>query len=309
MTTSKKKLKPYEMSVISSFVSPSTGENEAAIWISVNDIDFAAKQPRRYFSLEKLAHLTTSIKENGVLEPLLVRPKEDGRYEVVAGERRLRASQKAELERVPCVVKRLSDSQAFEIAIIENLQRDDLNPVEETEAILDLLSIKLSQSREDVIAHFNLAALQERKDVDIPETSPELKIINSFFESIGRFTPNSFRTNRLPLLKIPSDIFEVIAKGEIEYSKGRLIARIKDESYRKTILKEALEEGLSQRVIQDRIESSKDQKNSNTPADKVITQMNSVLKKAKKAKAWSDASKRKQLAHYLSEIEKLMAED
>ena len=305
MAASKKKPDPYEISVVGSFMSPSTVE-QAAAWIEVSDIDFAHKQPRRYFSPEKLEHLTNSVRAKGVLEPILVRLKDDDRYEVVAGERRLRASQEAGLEKIPCVIKELTDSEAFEIAIIENLQRDDLNPVEETEAILDLLSIKLGESRNSVISYFNLAAKQERtgKEVD----SHELREISSFFETIGRFTPNSFRTNRLPLLKLPSDVFDVIAKGEIEYSKGRLIARVKDKSLRRSLLEEAVGSGLSRKDILDRIKPSKTKSKNPTSAAKVVSYMGSIFKQAEKSKILNDTSKRKQLEHYLAEIEKLMAE-
>lgn len=306
---SSKKPKPYAMSVVGAFMSPSShNEEDAASWISVSMIDFADKQPRRYFSSEKMEQLTVSIKEKGVLEPILVRPKENGRYEVVAGERRLRASQTAELEQVPCVVRELSDEESFEIAVIENLQRDDLNPVEETEAILDLLTVKLGQSREEVLAHFNLAAKRERTKQSTPIDSPELEAIESFFKTIGRFTPNSFRTNRLPLLNLPPDVFQAIAQGKIEYSKGRLIARVKNGKSRQNLLEATLTEGLSQREIQDRVKSSGPKKARASHTEKVIARTTSVLKEVKKSVVWRDDDKCRQLEHHLSEIERLMTD-
>lgn len=308
MASSSRKPKPYAMSVVGAFMSPSShNEEDAASWISVSAIDFADKQPRKYFSSEKMEQLTASIREKGVLEPILVRPKGDGRYEVVAGERRLRASQVAELEQIPCVVRELSDGEAFEIAVVENLQRDDLNPVEETEAILDLLTVKLGKSREEVLTYFNLAAQQERKGQDAID-SPELNAIRSFFETIGRFTPNSFRTNRLPLLKIPEEVFQAIAQGEIEYSKGRLIARVKSDKARQSLLEDAVGEGLSQREIQKRIKSSKPKPNKASHAEKAIARTTSVLKIVRKSNVWTNSDKRRQLEHHLSEIERLMTE-
>jgi len=101
-------------------------------------------QPRRVFDEATLSELAASIAEKGVLQPLLVRPCEDG-YEIVAGERRFRAAQQAGLDRVPVVVRELSDQETLEIAIVENLQREDLNPVEEARAFRQLMGYGLTQ--------------------------------------------------------------------------------------------------------------------------------------------------------------------
>jgi ParB family transcriptional regulator, chromosome partitioning protein len=111
--------------------------------IKLSDIVLPQHQPRRYFDPQALKELVSSVKQHGILQPLLVRPIGGGKYELVAGERRYRAGQEAKLEVAPVVVRELSDDQAFQLALIENLQREDLNPVEETEGILHLLSIRL----------------------------------------------------------------------------------------------------------------------------------------------------------------------
>ncbi|MCW5319491.1 ParB/RepB/Spo0J family partition protein [Nostoc sp. KVJ3] len=111
--------------------------------IKLSDIVLPQHQPRRYFDPQALKELVESVKQHGILQPLLVRPLGGGKYELVAGERRYRAGLEAELEVVPVVVRELSDDQAFQLALIENLQREDLNPVEETEGILHLLAIRL----------------------------------------------------------------------------------------------------------------------------------------------------------------------
>jgi ParB family chromosome partitioning protein len=111
--------------------------------IKLSDIVLPQHQPRRYFDPQALKELVSSVKQHGILQPLLVRTIGGGKYELVAGERRLRAGLEAELEVVPVVVRELSDDQAFQLALIENLQRSDLNPVEETEGILHLLAIRL----------------------------------------------------------------------------------------------------------------------------------------------------------------------
>ncbi|MBN3881518.1 MAG: ParB/RepB/Spo0J family partition protein [Nostoc sp. JL34] len=111
--------------------------------IKLSDIVLPQQQPRRYFDPQALKELVSSVKQHGILQPLLVRPIGGGKYELVAGERRYRAGQEALLEVAPVVVRELTDDQAFQLALIENLQREDLNPVEETEGILHLLGIRL----------------------------------------------------------------------------------------------------------------------------------------------------------------------
>ena len=111
--------------------------------IKLSDIVLPQHQPRRYFDPQALLELVSSVKQYGILQPLLVRTIGSGKYELVAGERRYRAATEVGLENVPVVVRELSDDQAFQLALIENLQREDLNPVEETEGILHLLGIRL----------------------------------------------------------------------------------------------------------------------------------------------------------------------
>ena len=111
--------------------------------IKLTEIHLPASQPRRYFDPQALEELAESIKQHGLLQPLLVRPLKSGGYELVAGERRYRSATKVGLTEVPVVVRELSDEQAWQLALIENLQREDLNPIEETEAVLALLSLRL----------------------------------------------------------------------------------------------------------------------------------------------------------------------
>ncbi len=111
--------------------------------VKLEDIVLPQHQPRRYFDPQALKELVESVRQHGILQPLLVRPLGGGKYELVAGERRYRAGQSVKLETVPVVIRELSDDQAFQLALIENLQRENLNPVEETEGILHLLAIRL----------------------------------------------------------------------------------------------------------------------------------------------------------------------
>ncbi|MBD2303253.1 ParB/RepB/Spo0J family partition protein [Nostoc sp. FACHB-190] len=116
----------------------------------LDQIVLPATQPRRYFDPEALKQLTESIKQHGILQPLLVRPLDGEKHELVAGERRYRAAQEIGLKEVPVVIRQLDDNAAFQLALIENLLREDLNPVEETEGILHLLALKLGRSVEEV---------------------------------------------------------------------------------------------------------------------------------------------------------------
>lgn len=108
--------------------------------ISISAITSNPRQPRRKFDGDKLDELTRSIAAQGVLQPILVRPISNGRYEIVAGERRWRASQAAGLHEIPAVVRNLDDAEGFELALVENIQRADLNPIEEAEGFQRLIS-------------------------------------------------------------------------------------------------------------------------------------------------------------------------
>lgn len=117
--------------------------SQAAHFIPINWILPAQYQPRQYFDKDAIQQLTASVKEHGILQPLLVRPKKDGKYELVAGERRYKAAREAGLTEVPVVVRELTDFEALQVALIENLHRGALNPVEEAEGILQLLALHL----------------------------------------------------------------------------------------------------------------------------------------------------------------------
>jgi len=118
--------------------------------IPLEQIQLPPTQPRRYFDSEALKQLTESIKQHGILQPLLVRLIDGEKHELVAGERRYRAALEIGLKEVPVVVRELDDNAAFQLALIENLLREDLNPVEETEGILQLLALKLGRNVESI---------------------------------------------------------------------------------------------------------------------------------------------------------------
>jgi ParB family chromosome partitioning protein len=206
-------------------------------------------QPRRYSDEPALAALAASIQANGVLEPILVRPSGEG-FEVVAGERRTRAARLAGLESIPAIIRQLDEHQALEIAIIENLQRQDLSPVEETDAILRLIAMRLQRTQEEVIE--GIRALYDRargRDGNTGISNAELVEIQALFEALGRFTPSSFYTNRIPLLYLPADILSALREGKLDYSKARMIARVTDDRRRRLLLQKVIAEGLSREAV------------------------------------------------------------
>ncbi|MBG1259144.1 ParB/RepB/Spo0J family partition protein [Nostoc commune] len=142
-----------------------TGINNADSQVSLplDQISLPPNQPRRYFDSEALKQLTESIKQHGILQPILVRPLDEEKHELVAGERRYRAALSIGLKVVPVVIRELDDNAAFQFALIENLLREDLNPVEETEGILQLLALKLGRNV-DEIPPFLRRLQHERKE-------------------------------------------------------------------------------------------------------------------------------------------------
>ncbi|RUS92673.1 chromosome partitioning protein ParB [Dulcicalothrix desertica PCC 7102] len=124
--------------------------SDSQVSISLDRISLPPTQPRRYFDSEALRQLTESIKQHGILQPLLVRIVDAGKLELVAGERRYRAALEIGLKEVPVVIRELDENAAYQLALIENLLREDLNPVEETEGILQLLALKLGRNLEEI---------------------------------------------------------------------------------------------------------------------------------------------------------------
>lgn len=151
-------------------------------------------QPRRVFNEEALAELTTSIKEHGVIQPIIVRGKGDG-YQVVAGERRLRASKAAGLARIPAVVRDYSETQMMEIALVENIQRSDLNPIEEAAAMQRLMN------------EFGLT--QEK-----------------MAERVGRSRP--YVSNMLRILALPDDVKDYVSRGTLTMGHARALLALGD---------------------------------------------------------------------------------
>jgi ParB family chromosome partitioning protein len=173
-------------------------------------------QPRKQFDQEKLEELAQSIREKGVLQPLLVKKTDKG-YVIIAGERRWRASQLAGKKEVPVIVKELSDHEILEIALIENIQRQDLNPIEESESYQRLI-------------------------IDLGLTQDEVA------KRVGK--DRSTIANSLRLLKLSKEVRDKIATNELSVGHARCLISIEDKSLQNQIMEEILQKSYSVRQVE-----------------------------------------------------------
>ena len=303
--------------------------------VKLSDLHRPEQQPRRYFDPSSLQELVASIKLHGILQPLLVRPLPQGGYELVAGERRYRAATEAQLSEVPVVVKELDDESALAISLIENLQREDLNPLEETEGILQLLAIKLKSELEEVprTLYRLQKALKNQDDElsaeriidsknDEEESShnvmgnnesgqsnidnEELSIVEEVFKGLGLMNWSSFVKNRLPLLNLPEELKLALREGQIAYTKAKAIASLKDEVQRAALLAEAIENQLSLSQIKERIKDLQPASPSQT--QEIPDRLKAAYQQVKKNRIWEDKKKRRQLETLLNKLEALIGQ-
>jgi ParB family transcriptional regulator, chromosome partitioning protein len=310
MVSKKKQITPHKFKGIDDFLDGQSPEIAGTEAIFIKQIVMPDSQPRRYFDAKAMQELIESVRQHGILQPLLVRAIDPDHYELVAGERRYRAAKEVGLAEVPVIIRELSDSDAVEIAILENLQRQDLNPIEETEAILELLSQRLNQPREVVISLLNQASHTELKSADNVIRTSEWKVIESIFEVVGRFTPESFRSNRLPLLKLPADVLSALREGNIQYTKAREIAKVKDEDGRQNLLNEVIASDMPLREIRERVKGAKNDKSFQpnekgevNQSDLFVRRMASIQSKVRQSNIWKDKNRVQKIQALLSELE------
>lgn len=217
-------------------------------FLKLEQIVPAPDQNRKYFDPEKMLHLVASVQKVGIRTPLFVRSRADGLFELIAGERRFRAAQKAQLLSVPVKVMEVSDLEAREIGLEDNLLREDLNAYEETQGILDLLSLKLNlfgSEVESLLYRMDYEAAGKTATHKVMGTH-KAQVVMDVFVSLGRMTWESFVKNRLPLLKLPDDILFALHQGRLEYTKAKEIAKLKkDRELREQLLEEAISQKLS----------------------------------------------------------------
>ncbi len=276
--------------------------------VALKEIILPESQSRRFFEPQAMADLTKSVQKKGILSPLLVRPLANNQYELVAGERRLRAAKAVGLEQVPVVIKELSELEAKELGLVENLQRQDLNPIDETEGILALLAVQENLTVEEVSSRLYRLYNEQKGNVD--NSNPNVWVrnfeasVSDLFNSLGRLNWESFVKTRLPLLKLPQDILEPLRQGKIEYTKAKAIASLKEESARKELMAEAIAKSLSLREIKERIKAVKPQ----PQKEEIFNRLDNTYKQVKKSKKLilENSRKRKKLESLLAQLEKLL---
>lgn len=297
--------KPVDL-LFGNSATPAQSENQLSPnTIAISQIQLPASQPRRYFDPQKLEELSASIKELGILEPLLVRPLPKNNYELVAGERRYRAASMAGLTEVPVIVREMDDTITHQVRLVENLQREDLNPLEETEGILELLGIQLKQSIPEVVSL--LYRMQNEAKGKVTQNvlgNNETQIIKSVFDSVGTISWESFVSSRLPLLKLPQNVLEVLRKGRLEYTKARAIARVKDEQTRKELLEVAVKENLSLNEIKLNIKNTEQSESEETPSLK--QRADNTFRRLKQSKVWDEPKKKAKIEKLLAQLDALM---
>lgn len=305
-----------QMRGVSAFLSTPVSEDEsvpeplanAISTVSITKIHLPQNQPRRYFGSEKLQQLADSIKQHGILEPLLVRPFKEGEYELVAGERRYRAAKEVGLDEIPVTIRQLLDREALQLALVENLQREDLNPIEETEGVLDLLSLTMDCGKNSILDALTQMATAQKKGIETSENvSRQIETITAILESTIGITPESFRTSRLPLLNLPSDILDAIRQGKLEYTKARMIARIKDADQREAILEEVIAQELSLNQIRERIKATLPVTSIEIPTLK--QRMQNISRCFQKTKFLDNPKKQKQIEKLIAQMEFLLMEE
>jgi len=194
--------------------------------VSISDLSRNPYQPRQYFSEEKLEELAKSIKKNGIIQPIAVRPNktENGKYEIVAGERRWIAAQRAGLHEIPVRILELSDVESLEVAIVENIQRDDLNPIEEARGYKRL-------NEEFEYDHESISKLMSKS--------------------------RSHISNTLRLLTLPKDVIGMLEEGTLTSGQARPLIGLGNAS---SIAEEIVSKNYSARKVEYLVKSKKDKK-------------------------------------------------
>lgn len=192
-------------------------DRNAAVTLKINEIEPNRSQPRKEFNDAALAELADSIRQHGVLQPLLVRPIFGGGYQIVAGERRWRAARMAGVTEVPAVVREMNDSEVMQLALIENLQREDLSPLEEAQGYQSLI---------------------ETYDFTQEEVA----------NTVGKSRPTV--TNALRLLNLPKEILDMVASGKLSAGHARTLLSFPTAESMLKAARIAAEQGISVRELE-----------------------------------------------------------
>ncbi len=199
------------------FIENDSEDNNGSVTLKISEIEPNRSQPRKEFDEKALSELAESISKHGLLQPLLVRPLPLGGYQIVAGERRYRACRMAGITEVPVIIRELGDTETMEIALIENLQREDLTPIEEALGYQVLIE-EHGFSQEEVA------------------------------QSVGKSRPAI--TNALRLLKLPQSILDLVSDGKISAGHARALLTLEDEKLMQELAEEITKKDLSVRQVE-----------------------------------------------------------
>ena len=188
--------------------------------LKIDKIVTNSNQPRKYFDNGKMSELKDSIKNSGLLQPITVRKISNGKYEIVAGERRYRACRELGMENIPVIEMNVGDARGYELSVLENIQRENLNPIEEAESYLMLMEV--------------YGYTQEKLS-----------------EKLGK--TRSSVSNKMRILKLPASVKEMVKKGEISYGHARTLLSLSDEKKIEAAAKEIINKGYSVRETERRV--------------------------------------------------------
>lgn len=268
-------------------------QRDQLLMVELSRLSPTPHQPRTTFTPESLAELTQSIRENGVLQPILVRPAASG-YEIVAGERRWRAAGMAGLQVIPAYVRELDDQTAAAASAVENLLREDLNPLEEVEAKRRIAALALGVDDDEVMPRL-------RRLLDHPEEDPEgIAELNHAFGRLGSEKWESFIRNKGRLLNIPDDVKEAL-QGGLDYRKALLIGAVENASERAELLRRA-QEGATVRQLRDHGRGKPSER------EALWRSVSQALSQRRRLSVISEA-RQKKIDRILQQLQELLSED
>lgn len=231
--------------VIKEVVKEAEIPDESRVWqVPIEKLKINNFQPRKYFDKEKIAELSLSIKEQGVLQPIVARRTIKGDFEIIAGERRWRAAQAAGLHEVPVILKDIDDQKSLELALIENIQRENLNPIEEAEAY------------ERLAKEFNLTQAQ-------------------ISEKVGK--ERATVANSLRLLTLVPEVKNMIIQGEITAGHAKALLALNDPEAQRKVAKKIASEKLTVRAAEKLIKSANRQKDPNDAGDDTMASLIALM--------------------------------
>ena len=267
------------------------------------------KQPRLYFDPVKMERLKESIQKHGVLEPILVRPRKEGGYETISGERRWRSCCELGKETIPGIVREMSDAIALEAALIAHLLNEEITAIEQTESILSLISLHLNTAIVDVKAGLykvNNSHIRRNENSRI-FTEAELSAVNNILSEFG-MKLSSFVSNRLPMLNLAPEILEAVRAGKISPTNAVLLNRQKPELHSE-LVEQA--EGLTKQDVMVLVKEMADEQADGTAStapslsDRVFARIKAMRKKKSLLSSRKAQKKLSQIDQLLEEIEQM----